>query len=90
MKLKQWPNDDVSYLQAIRQLAKFLGLYNGHPHDLDGFEDYAEARAIYNKLVKEIQEKNKLWSMEEFWKWCYITAVKQLDIYEEELSLRPQ
>lgn len=86
MKLKEWPKDDVSYLQAMRQLVKFLGLFDKYPSDVGKFEDYTEARSIYNKLVREVREKHKLWSMEEFWKWCYITAVRELDMYEEIIS----
>jgi len=86
MKLKQWPVDDLSYLQAMRQLAKFLGLFDSVPRDTGTYDDYADARTLYGKLVTEVCERYELWSMEEFWHWCYVTAIKQLDAYEERLS----
>jgi hypothetical protein len=82
MQLKKWPDSDLEYLCAIRQLVSFISLFT---HNTEKFDDCTDARSIYEKLVVEIREKYQLSSMEEFWHWCYITAAKQLDIYEEKL-----
>ena len=82
MKLKQWPTDEQSYLQAIRQITKFIRLFKDKPGEL---EDYAEATEIYHKLLKDVCTKYNLRSSEEFWKWCYNVAAAQLDVLEERL-----
>ena len=83
MKLKKWPTDERSYLQAIRQITKFIEFFKTTHENPDKFDDYTEAIEIYCKLLRDVYDKYHIHSSEEFWKWCYTIAAAQLVDLEE-------